>query len=270
MQNLVLSSACGLDPKQIEFFIASLRKYYNGEVYVLVNKKDFKIKEILKNFNCRYLEITAHKFDVQVKRYEFYLEIIHKNKFDKILICDSRDIYFQLDPFKYNYKGDISFFLESKKIKDCPYNTNWLMKTYGEKIFKKLSEETINCSGTTLGSYIGIKNYLEQMVKQSKKNKYKKKLKYLLTFRRDKSGRGADQAYSNFIVHNKLIENNFLYSNESGPIATVYYLKEIAFNKYNQLLNSLGEPYNIVHQYDKRWNEFSNVVKKLKMDLNIQ
>ena len=81
MQNLVLSSACGLDPKQIEFFIVSLRKYYSGEVCVLVNKKDFKIKEILKNFNCKYLEITAHKFDVQVKRYEFYLEIINKNKF---------------------------------------------------------------------------------------------------------------------------------------------------------------------------------------------
>ena len=269
MQNLVLSSACGLDPKQIEFFIVSLRKYYSGEVCVLVNKKDFKLKEILKNFNCKYLEITAHKFDVQVKRYEFYLEIINKNKFDKILICDSRDIYFQLDPFKYKYKGEINFFLESKKIKDCPYNTNWLMRTYGEKILKKLSEETINCSGTTLGSHTGMKNYLEQMIKQSKKNKYKKNLKYLLTFRRDKSGRGADQAYSNFVVHNKLIENNFIYSNESGPIATVYYLKEITFNKYNQLLNSLGEPYNIVHQYDKRWNEFSNVVEKLKKDLNI-
>ena len=31
MENLVLSTACGLDPKQIEFFIVSLRKFYSGE-----------------------------------------------------------------------------------------------------------------------------------------------------------------------------------------------------------------------------------------------
>ncbi len=269
MENLVLSTACGLDSKQIEFFIVSLRKFYSGEVCILVNKKDLKIKEILNNFNCKYQEITSHKFDIQVKRYEFYLEIIKKNRYNKILICDSRDIYFQLDPFEYNYKGDINFFLESKKIKECPYNTNWLIKTYGEKIFKELSEKIINCSGTTLGSYVGMKTYLEQMIKQSKKYKYKKKLKYLLTFRRDKSGRGADQAYSNFIVHNKLIKNNFLYSNEDGPIATVYYLKKLIFNNNNQLLNSFNEPYCIVHQYDKRWDEFKNVVNKFKRDLNL-
>ena len=108
------------------------------------------------------------------------------------------------------------------------------------------------------------------MIRQSKKHKYKKRLKYLLTLRRDKAGRGSDQAYANYIVHNKLVKNSFLYSNENGPIATVYYLKKIKFNEKFQLVNSQNNPYSIVHQYDKRWDEFNYYVKKIKKNLNIK
>ncbi|MDP7022617.1 MAG: hypothetical protein QGH30_09810, partial [Candidatus Krumholzibacteria bacterium] len=87
--------------------------------------------------------------------------------------------------------------------------------------------------------------------------------------RRDKSGRGSDQAHGNFIAHKKLIENSFFYSNTEGPIATVYSLKKISFNKNSELINGLGEPYSIVHQYDKRWSEFKPHVDKLIKNLNI-
>ena len=53
-------------------------------------------------------------------------------------------------------------------------------------------------------------DYLRLMIEHAIKYKYRKKLKYLFTLRRDKEGRGADQAYANFIVHNKLVENSFL------------------------------------------------------------
>ena len=107
------------------------------------------------------------------------------------------------------------------------------------------------------------------MIDQLSRYKFKKRLKYLLTLRRDKMGRGSDQAHGNFIAHKKLIENSFFYSNAEGPIATVYYLKKISFNKNSKLINGLGEPYSIVHQYDKRWSEFKPHVDKLKKNLNI-
>jgi hypothetical protein len=111
--------------------------------------------------------------------------------------------------------------------------------------------------------------YLELMKNLIEKKKYKKSLKYLLTFRRDKNGRGCDQAHANFIGHNQLIKDTHFYSNESGPIATVYYLKKIIFDKNSELINGLGEPYSVVHQYDKRWSEFKPHVDKLKKNLNI-
>jgi len=270
MKNLILSAACGLDPKQIEFFLKSLRKYYKDEIFFLLKKDDIEVKKLLNEHAGNFLEIDVHKFDVQVKRYNFFLKILKENIYNKVLICDSRDIYFQSNPFDHNYKGSINFFLEDKKIKECPYNTNWLIKTYGQKTFEKLSNNIINCSGTTLGASQSIKAYLNLMTKHSLDFKFKKRLKYLLTFRRDQTGRGADQAYANYIVHNKLIENSFLYSNESGPIATVYYLKKIIFDKNHQLINSLNKPYSIVHQYDKRWDEFKDNVGEIKKNLNIK
>jgi hypothetical protein len=102
-----------------------------------------------------------------------------------------------------------------------------------------------------------------------KKFPFKKRLKYLLTFRRDKEGRGCDQAYCNFITYKKYFKDSYLYSNHKGPIATVYYLKKIKFNGESQLINELGKPYLIVHQYDKRWSEFSEKVKLIKKNLKL-
>ena len=97
----------------------------------------------------------------------------------------------------------------------------------------------------------------------------KKKLKYLLTFRRDGSGRGSDQAHGNYIAYKNYFKDSFLYSNKEGPVATVYYLDPLNFNEKSELLNSKGEPYVVVHQYNKRWSEFSDKVNLLRKNLNI-
>ena len=72
-----------------------------------------------------------------------------------------------------------------------------------------------------------MEKFLALMISELSKHKYKKRLKYFLTFRRDKGARGSDQSHGNFIAHNNLISDTFFYSNESGPIATVFHLKKI-------------------------------------------
>jgi len=185
------------------------------------------------------------------------------------LISDSRDLYFQSNPFNYPYKGEINFFLEDIQINKCPVNSNWLKKTYGAKIYNELSEKIVCCSGTVLGKHSSMINYLELMNQMIKKYPYQKSLKYLLTFRRDKEGRGCDQGYCNFIAHKNYLKDSFFYSNNNGPIATVLYLKNISFNKNLELLNSLGKTYSIVHQYDKRWSDFSEKVESIKEKLKL-
>ena len=270
MNNVVITPAVGIELDAAEFFVKSLRQYYQGDIYFLIGTKDHSLKEKLQIYNCKFHEVRVHKYDVQLKRYRYFLEILKKNNnYNKVLFCDCRDIYFQSNPFEYEYKGGINFFLEDNKINNCPYNTRWITKTFGQDVYRELSNKTICCSGTMLGTYDNMIKLASLMDTLASKYPHKKRLKYLLTFRRDKNGRGCDQAYAIYIAYKNYFKDSFLYSNKEGPIATVFYLKQIKFNEKLQLINDLGVPYSIVHQYDKRWSEFSEKVKFLRNKLNI-
>ncbi len=110
MKNLILTAAIGIDPVQSELFIKSLRKYYNDEAYFLVGKNDDDLKKILTLNQCKYIEVNVHRFDIQIKRYNYFLKILKEGKYKQVLFCDSRDIYFQSNPFDFNFKGSINFF----------------------------------------------------------------------------------------------------------------------------------------------------------------
>ena len=144
-----------------------------------------------------------------------------------------------------------------------------MVKTFGQEVYDELSNKTVCCGGTVLGTVDNMIKWLNLMNTLVLKYTYPKRLKYLLTFRRDKNGRGCDQAHGNYIANKNYFKDSFLYSNKEGPIATVYYLKQIKFNEKLQLINDLGVPYSVVHQYDKRWSEFSEKVKFLRNKLNI-
>ena len=134
-KNLVLSAAIGYKFSQIEFFIKSLRKFYKDKVVLLISGGGIKLEEELKKFNCETIKIDINKKEIQFKRYEVFLNYLQNKEFGNILLCDSRDIYFQANPFEFNYNGKINFFLEDQLIKNCHYNSNWILKTYGKEEF---------------------------------------------------------------------------------------------------------------------------------------
>ncbi len=268
--NIILSAAVGYKFEQIELFIKSLRKYYSDKICFIISKNDQILVDKLKTHRCDFILSDISKKEIQFERYNIYLKYLKNKTFNQILLCDCRDIVFQGNPFNYNYKGSINFFLEDFKIKDCQHNRNWIVKTYGQKELESISHKTILCSGTVLGNNKKITEYLKLICKNISTFKYKKKLKYLITFRIDPESRGCDQGHANYIVHKSIIENVNLYSNSKGPVATVFYLKKIKFDNNSKLINEIGEPYLIVHQYDKRWSEFSNAINYIKKQLGIR
>ncbi|MDC0524555.1 hypothetical protein OAN82_00220 [Pelagibacteraceae bacterium] len=264
-KNLILSAAIGYNFEQIEFFIKSLRRYFFEDICFVIGKKDFELEDGLSKYNCKIIKTSISKKNIQFERYKIFSNYVHNTQYNNILLCDARDIYFQQDPFKYDYRGSINFFLEDYKIKRCPYNSNWIIKTYGKSEFDKILNKTILCSGTVLGKYEKIQEYLNLMKYHISKFKYKKRMKYFLTLRTDPEGRGCDQGHANYIVHKEIIKNVTFHSNSKGPVATAFYLNKINFDKDSQLINELGQPYLLVHQYDKRYDEFEkhvNIIKK--------
>ena len=108
--NLVLTAAIGFQLSQLQLFIKSLREYYDGKVCFIIGSNDFDIEIELKKYNCDFIKTKIDKRDIQLKRYKVFLEYLNGKKFDTILFCDSRDVYFQSNPFDYPYKGSINFF----------------------------------------------------------------------------------------------------------------------------------------------------------------
>ena len=110
-KNLIMTAAIGFQVSQLQFFIKSLRKYYKEDVCVIIGSKDNKIEEELLKNDCICIKTNIDKRDIQLKRYKIFLEFLKNKNYNQILFCDSRDIYFQSNPFKFSYKGSINFFL---------------------------------------------------------------------------------------------------------------------------------------------------------------
>lgn len=268
-KNLIISAAIGYNFKHLELFIKSLRKFYNDDICFLIENGNSELEKNLKNYNCLYVTKNISKKEIILKRHNFFAEFLQKTNYEKVFCCDCRDVYFQSNPFEYNFDKPINFFQEGKLIKDCVYNSEWILKTYRAKAYELIKNQTILCAGTVLGNKEKVLEYSNLMINNIQKYKYQKRLKYLLTFRVDPVGRGCDQAHANYIVHNNLIKDIGLHSNADGPVATAFYLKNINFDQNLNLLNSKNHPYSVVHQYDKRWSDFSQTVQILKKNLLI-
>ena len=109
-KNLVLTAAFGFGISQLELFIKSLRKYYDDDICFIIGPNDHLIKKELEKYDCICVEKNIDKRDIQLKRYKFFLEFLKKKNYNNILCCDSRDIYFQSNPFDFKYKSSINFF----------------------------------------------------------------------------------------------------------------------------------------------------------------
>ena len=46
-----------------------------------------------------------------------------------------------------------------------PRNVRWLKRTVGQQVFEKIKDNLISCSGTTLGNFDEIMNYIKLMKK---------------------------------------------------------------------------------------------------------
>jgi len=243
-KNLVITSAINYDWKKIRLFVKSFLRYLSKEdLIIIIGNRDIKLKKILTKYKVKFYETKVHKNDIQQKRYGFYLEILKKNFHEKVLICDSRDIFFQKNIFLFNFKKKINFFLEDKKIKDEEINSNWILKSLGLKEFNKICNKTISCSGTVIGKRDVIIRYCNRINQCFRVYPYKKRLKYILLFQTDKDSRGVDQAYHNFLIYNNYFKSFQLFDNKSGPVATIGFIKNLNFSSNGRLINEKKKIY---------------------------
>lgn len=188
-----------------------------------------------------------------------------------MLIIDSRDSYFQLNPFDHipTPTGQISsstlyLFEENREctsISKSNYNRRWISHAYGQEALSQIKDEAVICSGSTMGDQPAIESYLRAMVMQYDDTECKMV--------------GCDQGFHNYIYyHHKLddvegIDKIVVYKQGEGAINNLAALRIKTLKEWNilkddmTLLNWDGSVSPVAHQFD-RDKELNNFMKAKK------
>ena len=96
---------------------------------------DNKLLFFLCDFNIDFLDTKIIPSDSYQSRYQYYFDYLNNNKiYKQVLLTDSRDVFFQNNPFNFFYKKDLNFFLEDDYIKNSSINVKWIKRTTGNLI----------------------------------------------------------------------------------------------------------------------------------------
>ena len=259
--NIVISAALGYNKEQLSNFINSLRINFSSRVHLFISEtNDFELLKFLEINNISFT-LIADADNAAVNRYFYlqqYLLNIDINQINEIFWTDSRDVYFQQDPFIINLKDNIEYYAEPELIINCPVNSKWILHLYGDSFYDKIKNKLIICSGTTRGKASFFINYVNSMCTE---------ILRLRSFNILVQG-GHDQAVHNYLIHNNLV-SGVIIQNGTSTLQTIHYQKTLIFNRDGFLLNTDNKICPVIHQYDRIYMKFKPFNSKLRVPNNI-
>ena len=226
-----------LRPRHVRWFLDETYPYFLDFVDSISKNKASKLRwaEVL-------LKSPKYRRYVMCQRYL----TAHPSEYSNVMLTDVRDVFFQRDPFQFDFGDEVCCFLEDGRdtIGSSVTNRTWIRDLFGSAALKSMERARISCSGVTIGSYKRIMKYLETMVD------------YITRFvlpRQSRIDDGADQGVHNYILHYGLVPYSRVFSNEDGPVITLTGVPEVdvRFDKNGYVVNKTGEVVNVVHQYDR-------------------
>jgi hypothetical protein len=196
--------------------------------------------------------ITKKTLHCNCARFLYFQSFLDKTDYDRVLIADARDTIFQSDPF-FEHK---SYFKDSSIVVSEEFpnptlgnqddNAFWIRSMFGESVLDNMSRYPIICAGAILSEGGIISELLEDINKMIISN-------YI--------GWGTDQGAINYLLRGSFSDKVNVFEYSKGPISHLGIAprETIHTDAQNRVLNSDGDPFSIVHQYD-RHQDIENVV----------
>jgi hypothetical protein len=163
-------------------------------------------------------------------------------QYDKVMLTDVRDVFFQADPFQQIDSDHLYLFREhgSDTLDTQARNRRWVLATFGRKVLRRIGKHPIVCAGITIGGFSKVLGYLETMEPEL--------LRRTPVYIPDQGIHNA-MAYTGAFDH----LNPIIVENGDGPVLTVGMMKasEIRLDRGDRLVDSNGRPFAVIHQYDR-------------------
>ena len=164
MKKAIFTCATGYTKEQIEPFVESLKKTgFEGDVYVITYDPEFNDSHVYMMSKGMRVIKRAYRGETHVATQRFidYHEMIENEKmyerYDFVLNVDIRDVVFQADPFKWllenESQDDIEIYASGEGItyRHEDWNGDHLETLFGRKYFMKYIDEETICSGVFIG-----------------------------------------------------------------------------------------------------------------------
>ena len=192
-QNKIVGMATGsaYTSDKLVLFCKSVRESgFRGDVLIGITKlKSSQNKRRIKmfqkfNITGVYLEgVKDGPWGQSICRYYAYMKMVDMfaSEQDVILVSDVRDVFFQDDPFLSSPFGSKHFLNDSTdlllfseglndlseqkaSLRTVKLNFRWLTNIYGIKEAKLVGHNPVLCSGTTIGTKLGLIHYTRAML----------------------------------------------------------------------------------------------------------
>lgn len=304
--NIVIGMATGTSytfDRLVPFCKSVRMTGFQGAVVIGITKirknDERKRMQMFDKFNITgvYLNgVKGNEWGQSICRYHAYLQLVlhFADQDDSILVSDVRDVFFQADPFNSLPFGSVNFINSSSQLllfseglndisepmqatlQNTRGNFRWLVNIYGYKKSKLFSENSVLCSGTTMGTKSGMIYYTRAMLYEAyncikrNPNKFDGKRGHVC------SG-GADQGFHNYLFWNSKLNSSVALLNGAGPVYTIgiFRGKPVRLLDFDQ--NFKGEIISppqrgsqyvvpIIHQWDRHVDLLRHVFKKFELD----
>jgi hypothetical protein len=196
-RDLLIGVSLGFAYEDVSGFIRSFRRFNQDAHLVLImacpnaaTQEEFDRQARQNNFELlRPKQIPGGFIQRTNWRYFAYLDHLENHDcYRNVMLSDVRDVFFQDDPFRQPLQNHVVCAVENMLIRQNRMNALWLYKAYGQAVLATMLNHRVSCSGTTIGTYAGIRGYCSLMCEQ-----INTKINVETT----------DQAYHNFVYWNK-------------------------------------------------------------------
>lgn len=245
--------------EQIAPFVESIeRSGFSGDKLMLVYDVSPDVITYLSNRGWILIQSETQQHII-LQRFRDMYQILHGIDTDVIIWVDVKDIIFQKDPIEWldkNMNKDILAFSESLKFGD----EEWARLNAGTSFpmeWEWLQNEEIYCAGTIVGKREAIRDLFIDIYRWSLTTSNPEQL--------------ADQAAYNILIHLNQFKDKVQFVKQQEGFAAQLHLKlkkgtglpytEILPTiEFDEVKNSKGELYTLVHQYDRN-NELKNIIE---------
>jgi len=254
---MVLGIAVKLKLENILIFCESFRRFHPKTSDRLILFMDEDLNEDLKAI-ATLLDITIVKittiYDIHPSSYrwiefEKYLAELAPQEIPTYLFhADVRDTAFQsnlVNSFRKRISWDekepiLIAMMETGVIKNCGWNSGWIKDCFGTAGLKEVEENVISCSGTTLGSWLAMEQYVSAMADS-------------IRVRKECERNGVDQGMHNYLI-NTVTKSlpGITIVRSSDIVIQVQTTETLESDILGRIENSIvKDVFAVVHQYDR-------------------